>query len=268
VAQYYDRAAWTSAVRPVGQLVELVPSQVRGVAVHWTGSAAALGSTATLLQSARRLEAERVIHVDGRGWSDIAWQVAVDVEGRVFDCRGIAHRSAANGSATVNQHYGAVLWLLGAGDRPTGAMLDAFRDWYTGRWLARYPQARTVVGHRDLYRTTCPGDAAYALVRAGAVTEGDDVALTDAEIDAIADRTRDKLLAVRYGTGADGGPFTLAMLWGELRVHAIRAATGIDVEALAAAVVARLPAIDPVAPVDPRTIAVAVADELAARLNP
>jgi hypothetical protein len=265
VTQYYQRSAWTSTPRPVSKLVAMDPAVVRGVAVHYTGSTTPLGSTATLQLSARRLEDERVFHTTGRGWSDIANQVACDVEGRVFDCRGIGYRSAANGNATVNQQYGAVTWLIGVGDRPTAAMVNAFRDWRTSHWLAMYPRATAVVGHRDLYSTDCPGDPVHQLVRSGVLTQGGDVALTDAEIEAIAIRTRDRLLGVTYGTGADGKPFTLAMLWGEVRVNAIKAATGVDVEALSTAIVAKLPAGG--GSVDPRLLAVAVADELAARLK-
>jgi hypothetical protein len=251
----------------VGKLVPMSRSAVRGVAVHYTGSSSPLGSTASLALSARRLENERAFHTGappaGRGWSDIAYGVAIDQAGRVFDCRGITYRSAANGDATVNQQYGAVTWLIGVGDTPTALMVNAFREWRTSRWLAMYPKATTVVGHRDLYQTACPGDPAYALVRSGVLTQGGSVALTDAEIEAVAVRTRDKILAVTYGNQPNGKPFTLALLLGELRVNAAKAATGVDINALASAIVAKLP----VGNVDPAVIAAAVADELSLRLK-
>jgi len=265
--QFYQRSTWTDVQRPVDKIVQLTSSEVLGVAVHYTGSARPLGQTATFALSVRRLEDERAFHTApppvGRGWSDIAYNVAIDVEGRVFDARGIAYRSAANGDATVNRTYGAVTWLIGVGDKPTPVMIDAFKQWRQEYWLPRYPRATTVVGHRDLYSTECPGDPAYALVRSGELTTGVDVSLTDAEIDAIATRARDKLLAVTYGNGLDGKPFTLAMLLGEVRVNAIKAATGVDVNALATAVVAKLPP----GQADPNAIATAVADELSLRLK-
>jgi hypothetical protein len=266
--EYHQRSDWTDAARPVDKLVRLDPAEVVGVAVHYTGSTRPLGSTASVALSRRRLEDERVFHTSappqGRGWSDIAYNVAQDVEGRVFDARGIAYRSAANGNAAVNRQYGAVTWLIGVGDRPTPAMIDAFKEWRREYWLARFPRATTVVGHRDLYSTECPGDPAYALVKSGALTkEVDDVPLTDAEIDAIATRARDKLLAVTYGNQPDGKPFTLAMLLGEVRVNAIKASTGVDVNALATAIVSKLPP----GQADPAAIATAVADELSLRLR-
>lgn len=269
--EYYQRSAWTDTPRPVSKLVPLTTSEVVGVAVHYTGSSRPLGSTASMALTVRRLEDTRRFHTAappaGRGWSDIAYQVGIDVAGRVFDLRGIGYRSAANGNATVNQQYGACTWLLGTGDRPTQAMIDAFRAWRRDYWLARYPRATKIVGHRDLYATECPGDPTYALVRSGAlllpVPGDDDVPLTDAEIDAIATRARDKLLAVTYGNQPDGRPFTLALLLGEVRVNAIKAAAGVDVNALATAIVAKLPP----GQADPRVIATAVADELALRMR-
>lgn len=267
--EYFQRSAWTSTPRPVSKLAALVPLDVEGLAVHYTGSTTPLGQTTSLALSARRLEDERRFHTDpppqGRGWSDIAYNIAMDVEGRVFDARGIAFRSAANGNADVNRRYGAVTWLIGVGDKPTPALVDAFREWRQTHWLVRYPHATAVVGHRDLYSTECPGDQAYALVRSGVLTTGVDVPLTDAEIDAIATRTRDRILAVTYGNSPDGKPFTLAMLLGEVRVNAIKAATGvdIDIDALATAIVAKLPP----GQADPRAIAIAVANELSTRLQ-
>ncbi|MDQ1288861.1 MAG: hypothetical protein QG622_2427 [Actinomycetota bacterium] len=268
--QYFQRSTWTSTPRPVSKLAALNGSEVEGIAIHYTGSSRPLGSGTSLAVTARHLEAERRFHAgappEGRGWGDIAYQAAIDVEGRVFDCRGIGYRSDANGNATANREYGAVTWLLGVGDRPTSALVNAFRQWRQDHWLPRYPRATKVVGHRDLYATDCPGDPAYALILSGALTKGVDVPLTNAEIDAIATRTRDKILAVTYGNQPDGQPFTLAMLWGEVRVNAIKAATGIDIDALASAIISRLPP-GQGGQLDAQALAVAVADELAIRLR-
>lgn len=271
---YLDRSVWTSAPRPVAKLVSLDPAAVKGVAVHYTGSTSPLGETATLSLSCKRLEDERVFHTSpqpqGRGWSDIAYQAAIDVEGRVFDCRGIQYRSAANGNVPVNMAYGACTWLLGVGDQPTPAMVEAFRDWRETRWLEMYPHATAVVGHRDLYQTDCPGAPTYALVTSGALTHPpeDDVPLTDAEIDAIATHTRDKILAVTYGNNPDGSPHTLGNVLGET-LTGVRALqhgspvtlTADQVQALATAVAGHLP---PGA--DPQVIARAVAAELGRRM--
>ena len=167
MAHYYGRAAWTSSAPPVARLVALDPAHVRGIAVHHTGSSVPLGGRSTFRRSARRLEDDRLLVTADRGWPDIAYQVAVDVDGRVFECRGLEFRPQANGNATANAQYGAVTLLLGAGDELTPAMIDAFGEWRRTRWLARYPTAIAVVGHRDLYPTPCPGHAVDALIRSG-----------------------------------------------------------------------------------------------------
>lgn len=164
---YFDRSVWTHVPRPVAKLTVLDPKQLVGFAVHYTGSTAPLGSTPTLAQSIARLEQERVDHVQGRGWTDLGYQSAIDQAGRVFDCRGVDYRSAANGDQKVNSTHGAVTFLIGVGDQPTPALLAAFRSWRAAVWLARWPRATAVVGHRDLYPTACPGAAVYQLIRAG-----------------------------------------------------------------------------------------------------
>jgi len=196
---YVPRAGWTTAPRPSG-LAPLAGSELRGLAVHWTGGAA-LGATATLAQSARRLEAYRRLHTlpepAGRGWSDIAYQMAVDAAGRVFDLRGARHRSAANGDAAVNRSHGAALFLAGIGDTPTLAAIGAFAAWRRDVWLAAWPAATAVVGHRDLHPTECPGTALAALVKAGRwlTPLEDPMTLSDTDVDRIAERVVDRLLA-------------------------------------------------------------------------
>ena len=90
--------------------------------------------------------------------------------GRVWDCRGVAYRPAANGDRAVNGSHGAVTLLLGPDEQPTAAMVEAVRWLRTAVWLARYPRATEVVGHRDLHSTDCPGPRVYALVRDGTFT--------------------------------------------------------------------------------------------------
>lgn len=201
---FYQRKDWTAVARPVHKLTPLDAATLRGVAVHYTGDKGRLGDTPTYAQTVARLEGERVFHTaappKGRGWSDIAYSVAFSQAGDVFDCRGIEHRSAANGDQHVNTTHAAVTWLIGADDVPTAALLQAFRDWYRGVWLARWPNATQIVGHRDLHSTECPGPRAYALIRSGRLPGPDpapternppmatEVALTDAAVRELADR--------------------------------------------------------------------------------
>ncbi|HEX2805369.1 MAG TPA: glycoside hydrolase family 25 protein [Kineosporiaceae bacterium] len=67
------------------------------------------------------------------------------------------------------------------------------------------------------------------------------VGLTESDLEAIAVRTRDRLLEVTYGEDAARHPFTLALLLGELRTDYLRAVSVPDAEALAAAVALGVP---------------------------
>jgi hypothetical protein len=246
------RSAWASVDRPTGKLTPNDASVLRGFAVHWPGSPGRRGDTPSLTDSTAELELERKDHVLRRGWSDIAYSWACDQAGRLFDCRGTDYRCAANGDQTVNQRYAAITCLIGADDTPTPALIEAVQWWRSNVWLRRWPHAVGVVGHRDLYSTDCPGDRLYQLVKAGTFTHpptsgGNDVALTQPEIDAVAYKARDLILGVTYGTDTDGTPYTLGKLWGELRINVLHLLQGspvalsqTQVDALASAVVDRI----------------------------
>jgi len=170
VVQYMPRGAWTSWTPNPRDLVHLVDP--RGIAVHWPGIDRALAPMAEQGDRiAGLLEAERRDHVERRGWSDIAYAAAIDQAGRVWDCRGWAWRPAANGDRTTNAQYSAVTLLVGIGEQPTEALLQAFRWWRHLLFLTRYPGARAVVGHRDLHATECPGDVIADLIRRGVLSQ-------------------------------------------------------------------------------------------------
>lgn len=185
------RTSWTSTPRPPG-MVTLDPRQVRGVVVHWPGSKYPLGNPPAK-RVASRLEGYRRYHVSGHGWADIAYSVAVDQAGRVWDLRGIRYRSAANGTNAANDQYGAVLFLVGPGENPSTDMIEGFRAWRRREWLGRYPHAGMVYGHSDVKTTTCPGPAVLARIRDGVLTApgGVTMALTQKDLTAIADAVLD-----------------------------------------------------------------------------
>lgn len=176
MVSFFDRSVWTSTPRPVRALVDLDAKILVGLAIHYTGSASPLGSTATLAQSINRLEAERRDHTTAsksdpsKPWADIAYQAAISQSGDIFDCRGITYQSAANGSQESNRKYGAVTFLIGVGDVPSLRAVNAFQAWYRSVWLHRWPRATRIVGHRDLYQTACPGDPLCSLIRTNALS--------------------------------------------------------------------------------------------------
>lgn len=152
---HLPRSAWTGTpADSPGRLVDPL-----GLAVHWIGPAVppgvARGERAAV---ARFLEAVRRHHVLANGWSDIAYQEAVDQAGRRWRLRGWDLRSAANGDTGPNARWGAVVALIGQGQTPTARMLqglaDAREDFRqhhpTGRRLATHNQVRPEP-------TACPG---------------------------------------------------------------------------------------------------------------
>lgn len=208
---WLPRSAWTTHPKPSG-LVGM-PSRPRGIAVHWPGTTTKIGHR-TQANMAARLEGYRRFHVNGRGWSDIAYQVAVDQDGRVWELRGIEHQSAANGDQTVNREWLACLLLLGPGEHPTDDMRAAFTDWRE-RALKRYPTATRIVGHRDIRPgggTDCPGPITEHLIKTDALLLEDD--MPDAKeyaaetakalaplLDGLADKIAQRIVAQPLGRG-------------------------------------------------------------------
>lgn len=107
-------------------------------------------------------------HMDGNGWSDFAYNLAVCPHGDLLMGRGPGHMSAANGEGLNRDHY-AVLGMLGSTGLtdPTDAMLGGILD---AIQLLRDKggAGKEIKGHRDGYSTDCPGGPLYAWVRAGA----------------------------------------------------------------------------------------------------
>jgi hypothetical protein len=173
VTTYLQRSDWASA-GPRQPLQQLDPANLRGFAVHWPGTTKTLGGTSAS-GIAARLEGYRCMHTapgglgTARGASDIAYQVAIDLEGRVWPLRGVLWKSGANGSSLANSLWGAVLLMLGPGEQPSRRMVQAVQDFRQDVWLRRFPRAVRVVGHRDVRPdgTACPGNAVYNLVKAG-----------------------------------------------------------------------------------------------------
>jgi hypothetical protein len=151
---------------------------VRGAAIHWNGPAV---PRSALTDPRNYLEGVRRYHTSTKGWSDIAYNLAVDQTGDVWVLRGLDHRSAANGGTTVNARYVAVLAILGEGQEPTDAMLAGLRH-AAGMVRDRYPHAPAVLGHVDVRPepTACPGPhLSRAIDRGDLNPTGADVELDD-----------------------------------------------------------------------------------------
>lgn len=193
MVDYLPRSAW-NARPPNGGPGALTVSRVEGAVIHWpgTGSTSVIHSYAAV---ASALRGWQNYHMDERGWSDIAYQVAVDQAGRAWTLRGLRTQSGANGNEDLNERYGAILLVLVTGEQPTAAMkattravIADFRKIYPGGTAIRPHSAVRPDG------TDCPGDAARACIARGDFTPNstseDDVKLTDV-IPGLTDRNGD-----------------------------------------------------------------------------
>jgi hypothetical protein len=175
---------------------------------------------------AEALRGWQAYHMDDRGWSDIAYQVAVDQAGRAWTLRGLRTQSGANGNEDVNERFGAILLILGTGEVPTPAMVATTRE-VIRDFRELYEDGDRIEPHSAVRPdgTDCPGDEVRALIEAGRFepgsTSGEDWfdMATPAELEA----------AVKAGTLAALREYGAALfkdeqgtadtLWDEARAH-------------------------------------------------
>jgi hypothetical protein len=189
MVDYLPRSAWGARAPKDGPGSLTVP-RVIGAVIHWPGTSSTTPIT-SLAAVASALRGWQAYHMDTRGWSDIAYQVAVDQEGRAWTLRGLRAQSGANGNAELNEDYGAILLILIAGEQPSAAMKATVRG-VIADFRRIYPKGVAIRPHSAVRPagTDCPGDAARAAITRGdytprpATTEGT-MALTSADITAI-----------------------------------------------------------------------------------
>jgi hypothetical protein len=180
MVDYISRAE-TGLVAPNGSH-SLVPAQVENTAFHYPGMAKPINAVgaAGLARVKSALRGWQKYHMQSRGWSDIAYCIAIDQVGRAYTLRGINIRSAANGDAQVNLEYGAVLLVLGNDEEPSAAMeatARAVMQDYRVRFT-RIPKRPTwhgairPGGTASHPSTDCPGAHAIAAIKAGKFDAG------------------------------------------------------------------------------------------------
>lgn len=156
------RSAWT---KTKSNAVPAKADQMTGVALHYPGAGSAIG-VESVQATAARLEGYRRMHVNGKGWKDIAYNVAVDQAGRVWTLRGVSRQSGANGTGAANRAYGSVLMLVGNTEAPSQEMIAA--TLYAVRlWDVRYKGVKFIRPHGYFVSTACPGTAIRRLLNDG-----------------------------------------------------------------------------------------------------
>ena len=154
---FITRAQW--GARPPRRVSRSISPQ--GITVHWGGPSPWRNGIGDHSQCAGLVRGWQNFHMDGRGWSDIAYNFVVCPHGHIFEGRWAGVRSAANGTNNGNYLSYAGCYLGGVGDPFTDEAKSGFN------------QAAQILGlpinkvHSDWKATGCPGPQQTAWVRSG-----------------------------------------------------------------------------------------------------
>lgn len=145
--QIVSRAEWRA--RPPKNRASW--GNVVGIAVHHTVTPA----TGDIASRCRGIQN---FHMDTRGWWDIAYNYLIDNEGRIWEGRGLASRSGANGTKASNRAYVAVAFI---GDfsntTPSDAAIQAFTELRCMTIIPQFRKALAIKPHNAFKNTGCPG---------------------------------------------------------------------------------------------------------------
>lgn len=123
-----------------------------GLAVHWGGETL---NVVNHEQCRAIWKQWQVLHMDAKGWADIAYNWGVCQHGHLLTGRGWGVRSAANGTDDANNRFLAACWLGGPGEHPSALALGAFE--YLVQYCRGRGAGRAVMPHSAFYATQCPG---------------------------------------------------------------------------------------------------------------
>jgi len=167
---YYTREQW-AARDAEGGPGPLDVEQVEGIALHWPAMQRPLKFVEEVKAALRSWQN---FHIDTRGWSDIAYQEAFDQLGNIYELRGLATQSGANGDTDVNERFGAFLLILAPGEKPSGAMVKSVRA-RIAKHREKFPKSDRIVGHGEIREggTQCPGEAVQDAIDAGEFEPGE-----------------------------------------------------------------------------------------------
>ena len=143
-----SRAEWGAA--PARSTTPLSPAMVNLFVLHHT-----TGS----FRGARTVRSIQQFHQGpDRKWADIGYNFLVAPDGVIYEGRGWGFRGA---HARGHNHESVGVAFIGDGSRPMPVPAQQAVLWLLSEAEGRFGELRTV-GHRDVGRTACPGDAVYA----------------------------------------------------------------------------------------------------------
>ena len=155
----FTRSDW--GARPASHVNPLDYSQVRDLIVHYPGTASPIARDDESIR--RALRGWQDYHIDKKGWSDLAYNVAVDQMGRVWEGRGYDRRDGATSGRGGTSM--SILAMVGNDEAPTDLMLSGILRVIT-EGKRRAPNA-AVGPHSRYVSTSCPGDALRGWLQAG-----------------------------------------------------------------------------------------------------
>ena len=154
----YKRAEWRA--RPARPMT---PQQApREAFIHYTDDVQ-VSRWDTLAKQKDKMRQIQSFHMDGRGWSDIAYHYVVFQpygslrRARVFQGRVSGYVPAAQ----EGHNTGTIAICVVAGP---GVKIKRNTRYAIEQVIRRHPSLRTVGGHRDVVATSCPGDDLYAQI--------------------------------------------------------------------------------------------------------
>lgn len=109
-------------------------------------------------------------HMDGNGWSDVGYNFLVDTTGRIYEGRGWL---VVGAHAPNHNTSGLGVCFIGRDGDDTPEARRAIR-WLYEEACRRAGRKLRVLGHRDVYSTSCPGERLHAWVRKGMPIPGRD----------------------------------------------------------------------------------------------
>ena len=155
----FTRSDW--GARPASHVNSLDYSQVRDLIVHYPGTASPIARDDESIR--RALRGWQDYHIDKKGWSDLAYNVAVDQMGRVWEGRGYDRRDGATSGRGGTSM--SILAMVANDEAPTDLMLSGILRVIT-EGKRRAPNA-AVGPHCNYVSTTCPGTALRLWLAAG-----------------------------------------------------------------------------------------------------
>ena len=140
--------------------VTLKPKAVKGICIHWGGVKAPKGGEATW-------RSYQNYHINTMGWYDIAYNFGVDLNGQIYEGRGMTIENGANGGIFLNRQYIAVCAIMGPSNSVTPELIEGLKK-VIGMIRTHYPHATKLKGHRELKKATrCPGAELQNLIERG-----------------------------------------------------------------------------------------------------